>query len=197
MQGAIARRADEAFDQLHSTQQEAARRLFLSLVRAGEGQQDTRVPAPFPEAPGEVAAYPVPLNGAAPRHLEALTDNRWSFSGDPVAVAIANDRPVGETQRGDGKAIIWDLRTGEKVQSLQGVRFVQDVWLPSDGAWMASFLYQGEVHIRPALDESLHQNLDPTVKRPRTPAITRTTRSQSPKRGLKVATLATERNRAD
>jgi WD40 repeat protein len=51
---AIARRADEAYKQLDTEQQQAARRLFLTLVRPGEGQQDTRAPAPFPQDPLEV-----------------------------------------------------------------------------------------------------------------------------------------------
>jgi WD40 repeat protein len=54
VQGAIARRADEAYERLAPEQQRAARRLFLSLVRPEEGQRDTRTPAPFPDDPLEV-----------------------------------------------------------------------------------------------------------------------------------------------
>jgi len=40
--GALARRADEVYDQLDSVGQESARQLFLRLVTLGEGTEDTR-----------------------------------------------------------------------------------------------------------------------------------------------------------
>ena len=49
VQRAIAERADATYEQLSPGQQQAARRLFLSLVRPGEGREDTRAPAPFPD----------------------------------------------------------------------------------------------------------------------------------------------------
>lgn len=53
VQGAIAVNAELAFEKLSSRQQCDARRLFLSLVRPGDEQKHTRLPAPYPEHQGE------------------------------------------------------------------------------------------------------------------------------------------------
>jgi hypothetical protein len=49
LQGAIAQRADETFARLTPVDQEAARRVFLQLVRPGEGTADTRRRATWAE----------------------------------------------------------------------------------------------------------------------------------------------------
>jgi len=47
--GALARRADDIYDQLNETQQGAARQIFLRLVTLGEGVEDTRRRVTMPE----------------------------------------------------------------------------------------------------------------------------------------------------
>src|SRR5262249_61775350 len=47
--GAVAKRANEIFAHLKPAEQSAARRLFVSLVSPGEGREDTRAPALYPE----------------------------------------------------------------------------------------------------------------------------------------------------
>jgi hypothetical protein len=54
VQGAIARRAEEAFEHLTLLEQDAARRVFMQLVRPGEQTEDTRRRATFAEV-GETA----------------------------------------------------------------------------------------------------------------------------------------------
>lgn len=53
--GAIATRAEEAFSALSPAEQAAAKRLFLSLVRLGEGREATRARAPYPASPDQAA----------------------------------------------------------------------------------------------------------------------------------------------
>jgi hypothetical protein len=48
--GAVAQRANDIFKGLNETQRAAARRLFVSLVTPGEGREDTRARAVFPES---------------------------------------------------------------------------------------------------------------------------------------------------
>src|SRR5215203_4519005 len=47
--GAVAKRANEIFARLKPAEQDAARRLFVSLVTPGEGREDTRARALYPE----------------------------------------------------------------------------------------------------------------------------------------------------
>jgi WD40 repeat protein len=47
--GAVAKRANEIFTHLKPAEQSAARRLFVSLVSPGEGREDTRARALYPE----------------------------------------------------------------------------------------------------------------------------------------------------
>lgn len=55
VEGAIAKQANTTFGRLDADRQAAARRLFLSLVTPGEGQEDTRARAAFPEDPDQAA----------------------------------------------------------------------------------------------------------------------------------------------
>jgi hypothetical protein len=54
--GAVAKRANEIFTSLSEAQQAAARRLFVSLVAPGEGREDTRASAVYPEQDSTIAA---------------------------------------------------------------------------------------------------------------------------------------------
>jgi hypothetical protein len=49
--GAIGTRAEQIYARLDETQQQAARRLFVSLVTPGEGREDTRARASVPDDP--------------------------------------------------------------------------------------------------------------------------------------------------
>ena len=49
--GAIGTRAEQIYERLDEAQQQAARRLFVSLVTPGEGQEDTRARATVPDEP--------------------------------------------------------------------------------------------------------------------------------------------------
>jgi energy-coupling factor transporter ATP-binding protein EcfA2 len=49
--GAIEKTAEDAYNQLTSAQQDAARRLFLRLITPGEGQEDTRARSLIPDDP--------------------------------------------------------------------------------------------------------------------------------------------------
>ena len=49
--GAIGARAEQIYERLDEPQRHAARRLFVSLVTPGEGQEDTRARAPLPDEP--------------------------------------------------------------------------------------------------------------------------------------------------
>ena len=51
VEGAIAKRADDALAQLDANERRAAKRLMLMLVHPGEGQEDTRVRASIPNDP--------------------------------------------------------------------------------------------------------------------------------------------------
>jgi hypothetical protein len=42
VEGALARYADEVYDGLNQTEQEETRRVFIQMVRPGEGTEDTR-----------------------------------------------------------------------------------------------------------------------------------------------------------
>ncbi len=55
VKGAVASRAEEAFAALSEAEQAAAKRVFLSLVRPGDGHDDTRARAAYPEDPAEAA----------------------------------------------------------------------------------------------------------------------------------------------
>ena len=52
----MAQRADQIFTSLSQAQQAAARRLFVSLVTPGEGREDTRARAVYPEQDAAIAA---------------------------------------------------------------------------------------------------------------------------------------------
>jgi tetratricopeptide (TPR) repeat protein len=54
--GAVAQRANQIFTSLSQDQQAAARRLFVSLVTPGEGREDTRARAVYPEQDAAIAA---------------------------------------------------------------------------------------------------------------------------------------------
>jgi tetratricopeptide (TPR) repeat protein len=54
--GAVAQRANQIFTSLSQAQQAAARRLFVSLVTPGEGREDTRARAVYPEQDEAIAA---------------------------------------------------------------------------------------------------------------------------------------------
>src|SRR5512132_4122480 len=54
--GAVAQRANQIFTSLSQAQQAAARRLFVSLVTPGEGREDTRASAVYPEQDDAIAA---------------------------------------------------------------------------------------------------------------------------------------------
>ena len=54
--GAVAQRANQIFTSLSQAQQAAARRLFVSLVTPGEGREDTRARAVYPEQDDAIAA---------------------------------------------------------------------------------------------------------------------------------------------
>ena len=49
--GAIGTRAEQIYERLDEAQRQAARRLFVSLVTPGEGQEDTRARATVPDEP--------------------------------------------------------------------------------------------------------------------------------------------------
>ncbi len=49
--GAIGTRAEQIYERLDEAQRQAARRLFVSLVTPGEGQEDTRARATIPDEP--------------------------------------------------------------------------------------------------------------------------------------------------
>jgi hypothetical protein len=49
--GAIGTRAEQIYEKLDEPQQKAARRLFVSLVTPGEGQEDTRARVTVPDEP--------------------------------------------------------------------------------------------------------------------------------------------------
>ena len=49
--GAIGSRAEQIYEKLDEAQRQAARRLFVSLVTPGEGQEDTRARATVPDEP--------------------------------------------------------------------------------------------------------------------------------------------------
>jgi hypothetical protein len=52
--GAIEKTAEAAYDRLSPAQQDAAKHLFLGLVRPGEGQEDTRARALIPDDPHQL-----------------------------------------------------------------------------------------------------------------------------------------------
>ena len=79
-QGAIARRAEEVFTRLTPLEQEAVRRVFVRLVRPGEGTEDTRRRATLTEV-GEVA-WPLVQRLADGRLLVTARDDA---SGDETA----------------------------------------------------------------------------------------------------------------
>ena len=53
--GAIGTRAEQIYERLDEAQRQAARRLFVSLVTPGEGQEDTRARAAVPDEPAMCA----------------------------------------------------------------------------------------------------------------------------------------------
>ena len=67
--GAIAKRANEIFAQLKPAEQAAARRLFVSLVTPGEGREDTRARAVYPEQDEAIRAVVQEFSAAAARLL--------------------------------------------------------------------------------------------------------------------------------
>jgi WD40 repeat protein len=85
--GAIAKRADDVFAGLTSRQQELARRTFLRLTQPGEGTEDTRRRAAFPELAAGAGGDLEPV-------LRNLVDARLltvSREGDDVQVEVAHE----------------------------------------------------------------------------------------------------------
>ena len=67
--GAVAKRANEIFAHLKPAEQTAARRLFVSLVSPGEGREDTRAPALYPEEDEAIRAVVREFSAADARLL--------------------------------------------------------------------------------------------------------------------------------
>jgi tetratricopeptide (TPR) repeat protein len=67
--GAVAQRADAIFSSLSEAEQVAARRLFVSLVTPGEGREDTRARAVYPEQNDAICAVIREFSAAEARLL--------------------------------------------------------------------------------------------------------------------------------
>jgi WD40 repeat protein len=67
--GAVAKRANEIFAHLKPAEQSAARRLFVSLVSPGEGREDTRARALYPEEDEAIRAVVREFSGPDARLL--------------------------------------------------------------------------------------------------------------------------------
>ena len=86
--GAVAQRANQIFTSLSQAQQAAARRLFVSLVTPGEGREDTRTRAVYPEQDDAIAAVIDKFSAADARLLVTgedapfLTPRRSQPRGD-------------------------------------------------------------------------------------------------------------------
>jgi tetratricopeptide (TPR) repeat protein len=72
--GAVAKRANEIFAHLKPTEQDAARRLFVSLVTPGEGREDTRARALYPEQDEAIRAVVQEFSSADARLLVTGAD---------------------------------------------------------------------------------------------------------------------------
>jgi WD40 repeat protein/DNA-binding SARP family transcriptional activator len=83
VEGALARHADQVFSELHEAEQEQARRVFVQLVRPGEGTEDTRRVATLAELGEE--------NWELIRHLadrRLVVTGRDPGSGDETAEVV-------------------------------------------------------------------------------------------------------------
>ena len=67
--GAVAKRANEIFAHLKPAEQDAARRLFVSLVTPGEGREDTRARALYPQQDDAIRAVVDKFSAADARLL--------------------------------------------------------------------------------------------------------------------------------
>ena len=72
--GAVAKRANEIFARLKPAEQDAARRLFVSLVTPGEGRQDTRARASYSEQDEAIRAVVHEFSAADARLLVTGAD---------------------------------------------------------------------------------------------------------------------------
>jgi WD40 repeat protein len=107
------------------------------------------------------AAYLVPAAGGEPQLLEAFEDPAvWYKSNNVTIAAAARDRPIGLTQRRMGKAVVWDLATGQQLQSFQGDAIAWSAGISPDGAWIATAARTGKVALWRVKDGSVFRRLD-------------------------------------
>lgn len=110
VQGAIAKRAEEVFEPLTPLEKEAARRIFIQLVRPGEQTEDTRRRATFTEISN--AARPV-IKSLADARL-VVTERDETTGEDTIEVAhealIRNWKRLRSWLDEDREFLLWRQR---------------------------------------------------------------------------------------
>ena len=118
LQGAVAKKAEEVFDRLTSLEQEAVKRIFLQVVRAGETGEDTRRRAALSE-----------IGSAAMEVVKKLADERLLVTNRAVAgeetVEVSHEALIRQWQRLQGwlnenrEFLLWRERLRGRVNEWQ------------------------------------------------------------------------------
>lgn len=133
--GALARRADRTLDELEADDRAVARRLLLSLVRPGEGAEDTKQPALL----GHLSAPALPI-ASLHRVTAALADARLVTTGDrdgDTNVEVAHEALIRHWPTLQG----WIEESRDELRTRRRLRQAADAWVDADRS--EDLLYRG------------------------------------------------------